>query len=56
MERLFPDSRTRVAVQIRDSFAGKISEQSRVDGQKLAWSMVKLPKRADQSFDPRSQL
>jgi len=40
----------------RDFFAGKISERSKVNGQKLAWSMVKLPKRAGQSFDPRSQL
>jgi len=43
-------------VQVSRFFAGKISELSKVKGQKLAWSMVKLPKIAGQSFDPRSQL
>ena len=58
-ERLFPDIQAcRLGLQskYRDSFAEKISEWSKVNGQKLAWSMVKLPKRASQSFDPRSQL
>jgi len=49
-------SRTWVAVQISRLLAGKISEQSKVNGQKLAWSTVKLLKRAGQSFDPWSQL
>ena len=59
MERLFPDIQAHglgLQFKYRDSFAGKISEQSKVNGQKLAWSMVKPPKRAGQSFDPRSQL
>ena len=58
-ERLFPDLQARglgLQFKYRDSFAGKISERSKVNGQKLAWSMVKPPKRAGQSFDPRSQL
>ena len=40
----------------RDFFSGKISERSKVNGQKLAWSTVKRRKRADQTFDLRSQL
>ena len=58
-ERLFLDLRARglgLQFKYRDSFAGKISERSKVNGQKLAWSTVKPPKRAGQSFDPRSQL
>jgi len=58
-ERLFPNIQARglgLQFKYRDFFAGKISEQSKVNGQKLAWSTVKLPKRAGQSFDPWSQL
>ena len=56
---LFHDLQARglgLQFKYRDSFAGKISERSKVNGQKLVWSTVKLPKRAGQSFDPRSQL
>ena len=56
---LFPDVQAHglgLQFKYRGSFAGKISELSKVNGQKLAWSTVKLPKRAGQSFDPRSQL
>ena len=58
-ECLFPDLQARgleLQFKYRDSFAGKIFERSKVNGQKLAWSMVKSPKRAGQSFDARSQL
>ena len=58
-QSLFPDLQARelgLELKYRDSFAGKISERSKVNGQKLAWSMIKPPKRAGQSFDPRSQL
>ena len=51
-ERLFPDLQARglgLQFKYRDSFAGKISERSKVNGQKLAWSTVKPPKRAGQS-------
>jgi len=48
--------RLRLQFKYRDVFAGKISERSKVNGQKLVWSTVKLSKRAGQSFDPRSQL
>jgi len=58
-KRLFPNIQARglgLQFKYRDFFAGKISERSKVNGQKLEWSTVKLPKRAGQSFDPRSQL
>jgi len=58
-KRLFPNIQARrfgLQFKYRDFFAGKISERSKVNAQKLAWSMVKLPKRPGQSFDPRSQL
>ena len=46
-ERLFPNIQARgLGLQFKypDFFAGKISEQSKVNSQKLAWSTVKLPK------------
>ena len=58
-KHLFPDLQAHglgLQIKYQDSFAGKISERSKVNGQKLAWSTVKPPKRAGQSFDPRSQL
>ena len=58
-ESLFPDiqaHRLGLQLEYQDSFAGKISEWSKVNGQKLAWSTVKPPKIACHSFDPRSQL
>ena len=58
-ESLFPDIQARrlgLQFKYRDSFSGKISERSKVNGQKLVWSMVKPLKRAGQSFDPQSQL
>ena len=48
-ERLFPDLQARglgLQFKDRDSFARKISERSKVNGHKLAWSTVKSPKRA----------
>ena len=59
VERLFPNIQARglgLQFKYRDFFVGKISERSKVNSQKLAWSTVKLPKRAGQSFDLRSQL
>ena len=56
-ERLFPDIQAHglgLQYKYRDSFVSKISERSKVNGQKLAWSVVKPPKGAGQSFDPRS--
>ena len=47
-ESLFPDIQAcglRLQFKYRDSFSGKISERSKVNGQKLAWSTVKPPKR-----------
>ena len=58
-QSLFPDLQARghgLQLKYRDSLAGKISERSKVNGRKLAWSTVKPPKRAGQSFDQRSQL
>ena len=58
-ECLFPDIQARrlgLQSKYQNSFADKISEWSKVNGLKLAVSMVKLPKRASQSFDSRSQL
>ena len=46
-ERLFPNIQARrlgLQFEYRDFFADKISERSKVNGQKLAWSTVKLPK------------
>ena len=45
MERLFPDIQARglgLQFKYRDSFAGKISEQSKVNGQKLAWPKISV--------------
>jgi len=58
-EHLFPNIQARglgLQFKYREFFVGKISEPSKVNGQKLVWSTVKLSKRAGQSFDPRSQL
>jgi len=51
-DRLFSNIQARglgLQFKYRDFFAGKISERSKVNGQKLVWSTVKLPKRAGRS-------
>ena len=53
-ERLFPNKRARglwLQFKYRDFFAGKVSGRSKVNGQILAWSTVKLPKRAGVTAD-----